>query len=99
MVAISRATVKEGIMVKDKKAIKRDILNKFRMITAEGQYVLPAEWLKSDYFKELDAEEKKLFKKAVRELVSMGLVETIRGSELNLKLTGKGANLIQLNGA
>ncbi len=81
-------------MVKDKKAIKRDILNKFRMITAEGKYVLPSKWLKSDYFRELDAEEKKIFKKAVQELVSMGLVEKIQGSELKLKLTGKGANLI-----
>ena len=81
-------------MVKDKKMIKREILDKFRSLVEEEQYVLPPKWLESDYYRHLGTEEKKLFKKAVRELISMGLVESVRGSELRLKLTRKGADLI-----
>jgi len=83
-----------GYMNKDKKMIKRDILDKFRDITADEDYVLPQQWLESDYFKTLRAEEKKLFKKAVDELISKGLVENVKGTGLNLKLTQKGADLI-----
>ena len=81
-------------MIKNKKMIKRDILEKFRTINAEGDYVLPASWLESEYLKDLDTEEKKIFKKAVNELISKGLVEHVKGSELNLKLTRKGRDLL-----
>lgn len=81
-------------MIKDKKMIKRDILDKFRDIKSEENYILPRHWLESDYFKTLRPEEKKLFKKAVNELISMGLVEDVKGSTLNLKLTQKGMDLI-----
>ncbi len=81
-------------MVKSKKMIKRDILDKFRTLNADDDAVLSSSWLESDYFKDLDSEERKIFKKAVDELISKGLVESIRGSELNLKLTRKGADLI-----
>ena len=80
-------------MYKDKKAIKRDILDKFRTLGIE-QDVLPPQWLENDYFESLDSQEKKLFKKAVQELVSSGLVEQIQGPIANLRLTQKGANLI-----
>jgi hypothetical protein len=81
-------------MNKDKKMIKRDILDKFRDITADEDYILPQCWLESDYFKTLRAEERKLFKKAVDELISKGLLENVKGTGLNLKLTQKGADLI-----
>ena len=81
-------------MNKDKKMIKRDILDKFRDIKAEEDHILPHHWLESDYFKTLRPEEKKLFKKAVNELISKGLVENVKGAGLNLKLTQKGADLI-----
>ena len=81
-------------MIKNKKMIKRDILEKFRTINAEGDYILPASWLESEYLKDLDTEEKKIFKKAVDELISKGLVEPVKGSELNLKLTRKGRDLL-----
>ena len=80
--------------MKDKKMIKRDILDKFKTIEAEENFILPADWLESNYFRHLDSEEKKIFKKAVNELISKGLVENIDGSEFNLKLTSKGADLI-----
>ena len=80
-------------MYKDKKAIKRDILDKFRTLGIE-QDMLPPQWLENDYFESLDSQEKKLFKKAVQELVSSGLVEQIQGPIENLRLTQKGADLI-----
>ena len=80
-------------MYKDKKAIKRDILDKFRTLGSE-QDLLPAQWLENDYFESLDSQEKKLFKKAVQELVSSGLVEQVQGPIANLRLTQKGADLI-----
>ncbi len=80
-------------MYKDKKAIKRDILDKFRTLGIE-QDILPPQWLENDYFESLDSQEKKLFKKAVQELVSSGLVEQTQGPIENLRLTQKGADLI-----
>lgn len=80
-------------MYKDKKAIKRDILDKFRMLGSE-QDLLPPQWLENDYFESLDSQEKRLFKKAVQELVSSGLVEQVQGPIANLRLTQKGADLI-----
>jgi hypothetical protein len=80
-------------MYKDKKAIKRDILDKFRTLGIE-QDLLPPQWLENDYFESLDSQEKKLFKKAVQELVSSGLVEQIQDPIANLRLTQKGADLI-----
>ena len=80
-------------MYKDKKAIKRDILDKFRTLGME-QDLLPAQWLENDYFESLDSQEKKLFKKAVQELVASGLVEQVQGAIENLRLTQKGTNLI-----
>lgn len=74
--------------------IKRDILDKFRDIKSDEEDVLSQHWLESDYFKALGAEERKLFKKAVDELISKGLVENVKGTGLNLKLTQKGADLI-----
>jgi hypothetical protein len=80
--------------MKDKKAIKRDILDKFRSMNAVGDEMLPAHWLELVYLQELTAEEKKTFKRAVHELVSVGIVEGAEGAGLNLKLTQKGENLI-----
>jgi hypothetical protein len=81
-------------MGKDKKTIKKDILDKFRSITEEDEYVLPPKWLESDYFESLKWDEKQVFKKAVDELISKGLVENTKGSKFNLRLTPKGADLI-----
>lgn len=80
-------------MHKDKKSIKRDILDKFRSMGMEKD-TLPPHWLETDYFERLDIQEKKVFKKAIKELVSSGLVEHTNGAGSNLRLTQKGANLI-----
>jgi hypothetical protein len=50
--------------------------------------------LASDYFTRLNREEKKECKKAVRELISTGIVEDINEPVWNLRLTPKGADLI-----
>ena len=81
-------------MAKDKKEIKKDILNMFRTLENEDSGVLPPELLESDYFKRLNWEEKRLYQNAVNDLISKGLVENVKGSELRLKLTEKGADLI-----
>jgi len=80
--------------MKDKKSIKRDVLDKFREIEAEYNDQLPAHWLEWEYLKELKAAEKKMFKKAVQELTAAGIVESVEGPGLNLRLTQKGENLI-----
>lgn len=82
-------------MVKDIKAIKKDILDKFREIDAEEDELLPENWLTGDYQLNLSSHEKKVFKKALSELVSKGLVVEVKGPLLNIKLTEKGANLIR----
>lgn len=80
--------------MRDKKAIKRDILDKFRALNAEKNDLLVPHWLELVYLKKLTSDEKKVFKKAVQELISMGLVENVEGPSLNLRLTEKGENLI-----
>jgi len=88
-----RSKMEEGLM-RDKKMIKRDILDKFRVLRAEKNDLLAPHWLELVYLKKLTADEKKVFKKAVQELISMGLVENVEGPILNLRLTEKGENLI-----
>ena len=80
--------------MKDKKTIKREILDKFRSMNAENQETLPLHWLELVYLKNLNTDEKKLSKRAIQELISMGIVENVEGLSLNLRLTEKGQNLI-----
>lgn len=81
-------------MLKDIKAIKKDILDKFREIKAEEDDLLPESWLAEEYLSNLNSQEQKFFKQAVKELASQGLVKNLKTSALNLRLTEKGANLI-----
>jgi hypothetical protein len=81
-------------MIKEIKDIKKDILDKFREINAEEDDVLPDNWLMDNYFVSLTSYEQKIFKKALKELASQGLVVNIKNPTFNLKLTEKGANLI-----
>jgi hypothetical protein len=92
--ASSTATVTEEDCMKDKKTIKREILDKFRSMNAENQETLPLHWLELVYFKKLNADEKKLSKRAIQELISVGIVENVEGPGLNVRLTEKGQNLI-----
>lgn len=80
--------------MKEKKEIKRDLLDKFRAIGAEAGDTLPGKWLDAVYLPRLTSEEKKLFKKAVQELVSIGILEPVEGADLNLRLTAKGEHLL-----
>jgi hypothetical protein len=80
--------------MKEKKAIKREILDKFRALGAETNDILPSHWIELVYLKRLNSEEKKLFKKAIQELTTVGIVEDVEGPSLNLRLTQKGENLI-----
>jgi len=80
--------------MKDKKTIKREILDKFRSMNAESQETLPLNWLELVYLKKLSADEKKLSKRAIQELISVGIVENVEEPSLNLRLTEKGQNLI-----
>ena len=82
-------------MPKDKKEIKKDILDMFRSLNTEDQDVFPPELLESDYFELLNWDEKRLYQNAVNELISNGLVINVKkGSNPKLKLTEKGADLI-----
>ncbi len=81
-------------MIRDKKTMKKEILAKFRSMKSDNDYILPGSWLEFDYFSTLNREEKKIFKQAVQELISLGLVENVKGRNFSLKLTQKGADLI-----
>ncbi len=81
-------------MGKDKKDIKKDILNMFRSLQNEDNDILTPELLETDYFIRLNWDEKRLYQNAVKELISKGLVKNVKGSSVNLKLTEKGADLI-----
>jgi hypothetical protein len=81
-------------MLKDIKTIKKDILAKFREINAEEDDVLPDNWLTDDYSIDFNSFERKNFQQAIKELISQGLITNIKHPTLNLKLTEKGANLI-----
>jgi hypothetical protein len=80
--------------MKDKKTIKREILDKFRSMNAENQETLPLHWLELVYIEKLSTDEKKLSKRAIQELIAVGIVENVEGPGLNLRLTEKGQNLI-----
>ncbi|MFO7707639.1 MAG: hypothetical protein R6V84_05645 [Desulfobacterales bacterium] len=80
--------------MRDKKAIKRDILDKFRSLNAVSDEMLPPHWLELVYLKKLSADDKKVFKRAIQELMAVGIVENVEGTGLNLRLTQKGENLI-----
>lgn len=81
-------------MAKDKKDIKIDILNMFRSLRKEDPDLLASEFLESDYTKHLKWDEKQHYQNAVKELESNGLVQYVKGSNVKIKLTEKGANLI-----
>lgn len=80
--------------MRDKKGIKRDILDKFRSLNAVSDEMLPPHWLELVYLKKLSADDKKIFKRAVQELIAAGIVENVEGTGLDLRLTQKGENLI-----
>jgi hypothetical protein len=80
--------------MRDKKTIKRDILDKFRSLNAVSDEMLPPHWLELVYLKKLSADDKKIFKRAIQELIAVGIVENVEGVGLNLRLTQKGENLI-----
>ena len=84
----------EDMLMRDKKMIKKDILDKFRSVSENNNPVIPMSWLEGDYYESLSWEERFVFKKAVNELIKKGIVENINGSESNLKLTPKGFDLL-----
>lgn len=82
-------------MFKEKKAIKRDILAKFRSVSLAGRENLPPFWLELEYLPSLDREERRLCHRAVRELIAQGLCEPSQKHSGNLLLTEKGVNLLR----
>jgi hypothetical protein len=81
-------------MAKDKKAIRRDILNKFRNIKEGVALEIPPLWLQFCYFEQLSGLEQLQFKNAVNDLISQGLIEDVGESFPHLKLTDKGVDLL-----
>ncbi len=81
-------------MPKDKKAIKRDILAKFRAINGEADDVLPPDWVIREYLANLDRYERQDFEKALKELMSKGFIRYRKGPLPEIRLTEKGAALI-----
>jgi hypothetical protein len=82
-------------MFKDKKAIKRDILDKFKSINGNEDYTLPPFWLEFKYLASLNNRDRETFDEAIGELVGSGIVERVEGVIPSLRLTEKGINLIE----
>jgi len=80
-------------MLKTPKAIKRDILSKFRS-ELDNQDTIPPKWLREDYWQLLTSQEKSYFDQAVSDLVEKGLIEKVNSCIHTLRLTDKGADLI-----
>jgi hypothetical protein len=80
-------------MLKTPKAIKRDILSKFRS-HLDDHDTIPPTWLREDYLPLLTLQEKVYFTQAVSDLTNKGLIEKVNGSIPTLRLTDKGADLI-----
>ena len=80
-------------MLKTPKAIKRDILSKFRS-QLDDHDTIPPMWLREVYLPLLTLQEKIYFNQAVSDLTNKGLIEKVNGSIPTLRLTDKGADLI-----
>ena len=80
--------------MKDKKTIKREILDRFREIEAGNGDELSTEWLANVYLKQLRRPERKLYHVAVKELAAMGIIEKRPVDDLRLRLTLKGEKLL-----
>jgi hypothetical protein len=83
-------------MLKTPKAIKRDILSKFRS-ELDNQDTIPPKWLREDYWQLLTSQEKSHFNQAVSDLIKKGLIEKVNDcipTLPTLRLTDKGADLI-----
>jgi hypothetical protein len=81
-------------MKKDKKSIKRYILDKFRSMDEDENFVLPVNRLFNEYVEKLDSYDSQMVLTAAKELASVGLLEMLKGPAPELRLTQKGANLI-----
>lgn len=81
-------------MTKDKKSIKRYILDKFRSMDEDENFVLPVNRLFNEYVERLDSYDSQMVLTAAKELASVGLLEMLKGPAPELRLTQKGANLI-----
>jgi len=79
--------------MKTSKAIKRDILGKFRS-QLDHYDTIPPKWLLKEYWRLLTMQEKGNFDQAVTDLIQKGLIEKVSGRIPTLRLTDKGADLI-----
>lgn len=84
--------------MRDKKTIKRELLDRFREIDAECGDPLDPEWLHQGYLEQLKRPERQLYRKAVAELAAMGIIEKEPGDGPILRLTLKGEKLIGAGG-
>jgi hypothetical protein len=90
---IERRYPEKTQMQKTPKAIKRDILSKFRS-ELENDDTIPPSWLREDYWQSLTLQEKACFDQAVSDLIKKGLIEKVNDCIPTLRLTDKGADLI-----
>jgi len=81
-------------MENDKKSIKRYILDKFRSMDDDENFVLPVNRLFNEYVEKLDSYDSQMVLTAAKELASVGLLEMLKEPAPELRLTQKGANLI-----
>lgn len=79
--------------MKTPKAIKRDLLDKFRSQLNFHDTISP-KWLVRKYLRLLTSQEKSNFDRAVTDLIQKVLVEKVNGRIPTLRLTDKGADLI-----
>jgi hypothetical protein len=83
-----------ALMMQGKKEIKRNILESFRSVFPEDDLRLPRYRLLRRCLPDVDTNGRLLFEKAVRDLVSQGLVEVRNEPFTSLVLTEKGIDLL-----
>ncbi len=80
--------------MRDKDAVKRELLDFFRAANAGVGALLPPKWLQRHYLPTFGDDEQGAFEDAVNELVSGGLLEHAQRGTPNLRLTARGAAYI-----
>jgi hypothetical protein len=81
-------------MYKTKKAIKRDILERFRSMDDDTEPVINGILLHREYVKKLSTHEKENYVRAIQELAGKGFIRYSGGAIPDLELTPRGADLI-----
>ena len=80
--------------MKNKKRIKVELLDQFRMLSDDMDCELPRNWLFREYLPRLNGLEKREFDRAISDLTKKGIIIQTNEAIPTFKLTERGVSLI-----